>query len=397
MHTLSAEKVFMFFICAFAFFTPISKAPANLTYAISFIMGIFLLRRYHIQWEKLWQGPLVKPLVYFLAVIFVTCFFSTNARSSLQEYPRLIVYASPFLLFAALRSCPEAVNLLQIKPMFQSYAAGSAVSSSYAIYQFIQTKQLYVTGFYIHHAIFSSFLEVAIPVILVLFLEEKSIKKRCLYLLAAILCVAAMLLSQARGPWVGAGVATIVVGYFMKDRITANKKVVILGVLVVCLFVLAMLPFYADRMKTFTDPHWQANYVRLYIWESAINMIRDYPLTGVGFDQFRVIYNTEYINPLSPERNHPHAHNSFLMVGAESGVLALLAFIYLIYQIFKWLIGACRLNNIGYNAAILGIFMGIIINSMVDHFFWAAYLAKNLWLFLGVSIYANRKQSTEIK
>ncbi len=390
LRTISADKVFMFFISAFAFFTPIGKAPANVSFAIAFFAGVFLLKKYNFHFSNLWRQPLVKPLGYLLLVIFITLFFSTDRRASFQEYPRMIVYVMPFLLFAAFRTCRETSKLFHIKRMLQSYVAGSALASCYAIYQFVQTRHLYVTGFYIHHSIFGSFLEMAMPIIATLFLEERSLKKRCLYLLAAVLCIAALLLSQARGPWVGAAAALFTVGYVMRRKLFANKKAVLAASIVILLFMMSMLPFYMGRAKTLTDPRWPSNYNRLYIWESSINMIKDYPLTGVGFDQFREVCNPKYVSPFTPERYHPHAHNSFLMMGVETGLIGLIAFLYLLFRIYKWLILMCRLNPTGYNAAILAILVAITINSMVDNFFWAAYLAKIIWFFLGISVYANK-------
>lgn len=390
LRSISAEKVFIFFISAFAFFTPIAKAPANISFAIAVLVCIFLLKKHNFKFIHLWRQPLVKPLIYLLLVIFITLFFSTDRWASFQEYPRMIVYVMPFFFLVALRICEGTVKLLDIRRMLQSYVAGSAFSSCYAIYQFFQTKHLYVTGFYIHHSIFSSFLEIAMPIIAALFLEERSVRKRCLYLLAAVLCTAAMILSQARGPWVGAAAALLVVSYVMRDRLFASRKTVLCGLIIIFLVVGSMLPLYMQRAKSLTDPWYPSNYYRLYIWESAINMIKDYPLTGVGFDQFREICNPKYVSPFTPERYHPHAHNSFLMMGAETGLIGLLAFLYLLLRIYKWLIQICRSNPTGYNVAILAMLVAITINSMVDNFFWAAYLAKIIWFFLGITVYANK-------
>lgn len=387
--TIPLEKLFMFFFSAFAFFTPIGKAPANISFAIAFLVGIFLLKKYKFHFSDLWNQPLVRPLLYLLLIIFVTLFFSTDRRVSFQEYPRMIIYVLPFFLFGAMHTCREFRCFINIKRILQSYIAGSVVSSCYAIYQYMQTQHLYVTGFYIHHSIFGSFLEMALPIIAAFYVEERSVRKRGLYLAAALFCIEAMILSQARGPWVGAATGLLIISYAMRREIWDNKKAVAIAVITMILFIANMQPLYSERAKSLSDPRYPSNYNRLYIWQSSINMIKDYPLTGVGFGQFREIYNSRYLSPLSPERYHPHAHNSFLMMGAETGLISLLAFLYLFFHIYKWLIKICNFHPVGYNAAVLAIMGAITVNSMVDHFFWAAFLAKIIWAFLGVSLYGN--------
>ncbi|GAB1421573.1 hypothetical protein MASR2M15_17460 [Anaerolineales bacterium] len=62
---------------------------------------------------------------------------------------------------------------------------------------------------------------------------------------------------------------------------------------------------------------------RLDIWDRALQMIRDYPLTGVGMSMYRTAVRTEtYIIPRYIKRNNhpPHAHNILLQAGADLGL-----------------------------------------------------------------------------
>ena len=69
---------------------------------------------------------------------------------------------------------------------------------------------------------------------------------------------------------------------------------------------------------------------RLALWDRSINMMLDYPSTGVGMYMFRTAINQEeYIIPYFVEANRtpPHAHNDWLNVGAEMGITGLLVYI----------------------------------------------------------------------
>jgi O-antigen ligase len=79
---------------------------------------------------------------------------------------------------------------------------------------------------------------------------------------------------------------------------------------------------------------------RLDIWGSAVYIIRDYPLTGVGLNMFRDgRVRALYPVPSFPNRVLPHAHQEWLQVGTDMGVPGLIVFVGLqlitVYLLFK--------------------------------------------------------------
>jgi len=78
---------------------------------------------------------------------------------------------------------------------------------------------------------------------------------------------------------------------------------------------------------------------RFDIWESALNMVQDYPLTGVGMARFRYtpvrndypVSNFDF--PANPNqvdfqrRVIPHAHNEFVQIATDLGLPGLLIFV----------------------------------------------------------------------
>jgi O-antigen ligase len=62
---------------------------------------------------------------------------------------------------------------------------------------------------------------------------------------------------------------------------------------------------------------------RLQMWQRSLEMVVDYPLTGVGMSMYRTAIRTErYQIPYFESINFtaPHAHNEFLQIGADLGV-----------------------------------------------------------------------------
>ena len=77
------------------------------------------------------------------------------------------------------------------------------------------------------------------------------------------------------------------------------------------------------------------NFRRIRVWQSGINVIADYPLTGLGLDQFLYAFRSKYILPdawQEPDLSHPH--NFLLDVWTRLGVLGVTVFAVL--QVLFW-------------------------------------------------------------
>lgn len=66
---------------------------------------------------------------------------------------------------------------------------------------------------------------------------------------------------------------------------------------------------------------------RLAIWNSALDMVLDHPLTGVGMNRFRLgAVRADYPIEKYPQLFAPHAHNEFIQVATDLGVPGLLVY-----------------------------------------------------------------------
>ncbi len=73
------------------------------------------------------------------------------------------------------------------------------------------------------------------------------------------------------------------------------------------------------------ESSWQS---RVLIWQSAADMIVDYPLTGVGMNKYRLRdVRLRYPVERYEDRVLPHAHNELLQIGADLGVPGMLFYI----------------------------------------------------------------------
>lgn len=150
----------------------------------------------------------------------------------------------------------------------------------------------------------------------------------------SVLLLSAVLLGQSRSAVFGV-VAAMIALSFLLVRSGWWRVLLLGGVAVIVLIQVAVLvdllpPGGGDGGRgsaALSVRDERTSQQRLYIWQSAVEIVRDYPLTGVGMDRFRYgpvrdDYPVDRFN-LSP----PHAHNEMIQVATDLGLPGLVAFI----------------------------------------------------------------------
>jgi O-antigen ligase len=123
-----------------------------------------------------------------------------------------------------------------------------------------------------------------------------------------------------------------------------NRKYFIAGVLVVTLTAGIVLGVFPDgnmsvRIKDMLNPQGRTIPARLLVWKSSINMFKDRPLTGVGWECYRKAYPAYMIKKEGVhwvnfrKRVFSHAHSNFLNIAAETGIFGLAAFLWVLISI----------------------------------------------------------------
>ncbi len=137
---------------------------------------------------------------------------------------------------------------------------------------------------------------------------------------------------------------------------------------------------------------------RMEIWGRAVQMIRDFPLTGIGLNTFPLVTTVLYplfVHPRTP--GHPHAHNIFLQVAVDLGILGLLSFLALLIAIAFALARYWRNApnpDRGLVAGMAAGLMGHLFFGLTDAVALGAKPGVFLWLIFGCAL-GIRSQRTE--
>jgi len=154
---------------------------------------------------------------------------------------------------------------------------------------------------------------ITLPLVLSRILKAKSSIVNVLFLLAL---TAALVLTNSRGGFLAFVAAMFC--YFV-----ARTRKVVPAVLIAALLLFGMMAWGHSRMGTISTAESSAH-GRIEAWYEGLQMFKESPLLGVGYDLFTSDY-------------HLTAHNSYVLILAECGFVGLFLWLALIYYSFFFL------------------------------------------------------------
>jgi O-antigen ligase len=126
---------------------------------------------------------------------------------------------------------------------------------------------------------------------------------------------------------------------------------------------------------------------RRYLWSDSFHIVRDFPVTGIGLDQFLWLHQQRYIDPsIWSERYTSHPHNLLLDSWLSLGIagVALLAAALLLGI---WLIAKTRTGQMVLDPWQIGVLAGLgagLGHGLVDNGYFLADLAALTWLAIAL-------------
>lgn len=223
--------------------------------------------------------------------------------------------------------------------------------------------------------------------------------------LACMMTLFVFILTQSRGGWLG-GAAAVAFLLAMIDRrlrwgVLAGIGVAGVGATLYGWRRVAEL-LVSDTTESLVGNLSSLGF-RQEVWQAAVWGIADFPFTGMGLGTFREVVFVLYPINVSPTSPVPHAHNQFLQIALDLGLLGLAAFIG-IWLGVTYMLGVVLRHNpdaelravaLGVAAALLGFFVygitdTIALGAKPGFFLW--------WLFaLTVGLYQQTQNSAHLE
>lgn len=240
------------------------------------------------------------------------------------------------------------------------------------------------TSFLGHPNALGAYLNLILPLSLGCSLLGDDRLLRRVSVVTTVLATIALACTQSRAPYLAFGVmAVFAIWYFVAG--SRKKKLA----LTVCLLILA-IGIYSFSVwlapKRFEVSGDQSTIIRLMLWGVAWTLFQSAPVLGIGLGSFPLIYHlylpSSRFIPLGLE-----VHNVYIELVTETGVLGLLAFLFLIARALKEASRDLRSNEWLARALAFGMTSGVLamlLESFFDHnLLWSGQVGSLCWLLLG--------------
>ncbi len=234
------------------------------------------------------------------------------------------------------------------------------------------------TGTLWHANIFAMYLGMTLPVVAALLLANADRLLKSFAGIVSFVGLAAMISTLSRSGWFGASLSTIVLALFSP----ANKKsgrlpriYVGLAFLVVFLIIVNLVTGGLIALRLTADDRGAAQ-IRVPLMLGALSVIADHPIFGSGLNNYR--YTIERYEPAGLPEDYitgsaarRMVHNVFLLLAAETGLLGLSAFLWLLAALARRAVRFLR-NRKGdlYASLTVGLLASgvhLVIHNMTDY------------------------------
>ena len=204
------------------------------------------------------------------------------------------------------------------------------------------------------------------------------------------LLLASLMATLSRAGMLTLAVLAIVAVLTMRSL---RLKLGLLGVLALSALATLQIPFVAKRLANQFDPSYPYNTFegRLQIWSDTLHMLRDHPIFGAGLRGYATVMKPYVTTPKGLAELY--AHNIFLSMWVEIGLLGLAAFVIILAMLlwrgwssFSIAEGLTKPLLWGTSAA----FVAIVVHGQFDTPYYGNDLSVEFWLIAALEIAAIR-------
>ncbi len=364
---------------------------------------IFLVMLWFYKWirdrndDGFKTSPMDIPLFIFIGAMIVCLIInSPDFKVALEGFRAIVQYMLwYFVVIQLMRGEKDAktvtaffvlvVGVLALHGIYQ-YIIGVEMPSGW-VDQNEAGVRTRVYSIFTSPNVFGSLLTLAAPMAISLALVSKNGRGRLLYAFIALCITASLVFTSSRGAWIGFAVA-IGIYVLMKD------KRLIIPCIIGALVVFIAVPSVGNRISYMLSPEYIESSLkggRLVRWLTGIEIVKDFPVFGVGLGHFggavamnnemRLLVDTKTIDTF-------YMDNYMLKTAVESGLVGFTAFTALMYSVvingFRTMkISATRLSK-ELSTGITAGLCGVITHNLVENIFEVPMMTSLFWMFAAV-------------
>lgn len=344
--------------------------------------------------------PVKLFLAYFLWVI-LSCFNSAYFSESFRGIFKAAEAGMVFLVAAtSLKKDRVLKRSLYVLIVSVSLICVNGIIQHFIGYDLIRHRTLTpfdylrrISSSFVHPNDFGGYLVVmGIFFLAVLMSKGRRLWERAAVSAAFLISMVSLFLTRSRGSWLAFVIALLVLGWIKSKKLFA--------VIVVLLMIgFMMLPLTVKQgIYELGDLSEGTSWERLMLWKGAVNMIKVHPVLGFGVNTYSRNFPA-YKPPEYPDVRY--AHNSYLQMASEIGVVGLVLFLIFLASVFWISIRRMKeMEDPERKNFVLGLSAGLIgfaANSAVDTHLYSVTLSVMFYLLMGFCFSVSSGDPSQLK
>ncbi len=322
------------------------------------------------QYQKIWL-----PALLILLGAIISTLLSDEIKTSAGILKEWLV--APLLL--CLIILDQIRNKKQTYHLILSLFFSGIIASSIALWYYLNgslTHDNRLSAFYGSPNYLAMFLA---PIFILALSLTNFARKKPIYLGCCLLIIVIYLTKSYAG-WIA---LIIAVGLFLLFQ--KNKKWLLFFLILLSIGIAIQAP--TEKFQKLINFSYPSIESRIAIWRSALLIINNHPIEGIGPGMFQEYYlNYQKYFPPYPEWAAPQPHNIFLAFWLQTGILGLIGFIWLLANFFR----LKKPPNRRIALAILAAGAVILIHGFFDTPYWKNDLAILFWIIISLNYKVNR-------
>ncbi|MDD2752094.1 MAG: O-antigen ligase family protein [Candidatus Omnitrophica bacterium] len=389
----------------------ISPAPVNVF--MGMLIFFYLLKKILAKENIFPTTPINWPVYIFFFITCISLFNSVDLRDSLRGgVLRLLQYVFIFFAVAA-----EVKDKALIKKIFYAIALGALLSSLDALWQVITGHDfirgyepilniglLRATAAFKESNMLGIYLSALAPLVFGITLYFFTKGKKFLFGIISLVIMAAIALTYSRPTLLAIYVVFLFFTWVKKQKYFFISLIILM--LISPLIAPKAVKNWAKEVN-YNPLRFMCNDDRIAVYRNSMHMIKAHPLIGVGANAFMKSYKKykeypEYRNVITLDEMK--AHNIYLHLAGEIGLLGLGIFFWLLYKLFSFAKRTYQATQDHFlkivTLSLIACLIAFLVNGLTESSLSYSRVAMLFWYLAGLLCamgnlkYANREKSS---
>lgn len=350
--------------------------------------------------------PLAISMVVFLLIMLVSTSYAVSKGISIKESFRFLTYIILIFIIKYEVTLKKYFNLYKkliyipvffvaIIGIFQYLTVALPTPSGLKLYNVLQRLSLLAhvkTGEVLRMEstigdpnAYGAYLVLLLFPLIMLTINEIKTKVKIVNSILILLMLINLALTWSRNSWIALVLGLIVLAAVYNWRF--------IFIIIGAGFAALLVPSIRIRILQFGDS--SINIGRIKIWKTAMKMIKDHPIFGVGNGNFSFLYD-DYVD-MYPDLRMPGyfgypTHNAYLKVLTELGIPGIISFFIMLIFIVKRIIWVYKNSNGAIKTFVIGImasYVTFFTLNLFDNMLFAPKVTTYFWIFVALILSYN--------